>query len=54
MNSLLSPILERKCQLTGNVPADIDKGQTIHIILKVKDSGSPQLIRFARVIVTAK
>lgn len=34
------------------VPQNAEKGQTIHIVLEVKDQGSPPLTRFARVIVT--
>jgi len=34
------------------VPADSKKGETIHIILEVKDNGSPQLTRYQRVIIT--
>jgi hypothetical protein len=34
------------------VPADAEKGQTIHIICEVKDSGSPVLTSYKRVIVT--
>ena len=33
------------------VPADIKKGQTVHIICEVTDSGSPALTRYQRVIV---
>lgn len=36
------------------VPADAQNGQTIHIILEVKDQGSPQLTRFGRVVVTVE
>lgn len=33
------------------VPSDIKKGETIHLILEVKDNGTPQLTRYQRVIV---
>lgn len=36
------------------VPADAKPGDTIHVILEVKDSGTPQLTRYQRVIVTVK
>jgi hypothetical protein len=34
-----------------NVPNDVQKGQTIHIVCEVKDNGTPQLTRYQRVIV---
>jgi hypothetical protein len=34
------------------VPEEAEPGQSIHLILEVKDDGSPALTRFARVIVT--
>lgn len=34
------------------VPAGVAAGQTIHLICEVKDSGSPQLTRYARVVLT--
>jgi hypothetical protein len=36
------------------VPQDAKTGSTIHLILEVKDSGSPPLTRYQRVVVTAK
>lgn len=36
------------------VPNDIKKGETIHLILEVKDNGIPQLTRYQRVIVSIK
>jgi hypothetical protein len=36
------------------VPADAKTGNTIHVILEVKDSGTPQLTRYQRVIITVK
>jgi hypothetical protein len=33
------------------MPSDIKKGETIHLILEVKDGGSPQLTRYQRVVV---
>lgn len=40
--------------LTIHIPSDIKKGQTIHIILEVKDDGTPSLKAYKRVILTAK
>lgn len=34
------------------VPADTKSGETIHIILEVKDNGAPALTRYQRVVVT--
>ncbi len=36
------------------VPANAEKGQSIHIICEVKDNSSPQLTRYQRVILTVK
>ena len=36
------------------IPADAKSGETIHIIFEVKDSGTPQLTRYSRIIVTIK
>ena len=36
------------------VPADAEKGQSIHIICEVQDNGSPQTTRYQRVIITVK
>jgi hypothetical protein len=36
------------------MPVDIQKGETIHIILEVSDSGKPQLTRYQRVIIECK
>ncbi len=36
------------------IPKDAVKGNTIHIICEVKDSGTPQLTRYQRVIITIK
>jgi hypothetical protein len=36
------------------VPGEAKAGNTIHVIFEVKDSGSPQLTRYQRVIVTVK
>ncbi len=36
------------------MPKDIKKGETIHLILEVTDTGTPQLTRYQRVIVVAK
>ena len=33
------------------VPADAEKGQSIHMVCEVKDNGTPQLTRYQRVIV---
>jgi hypothetical protein len=43
-----------KATASFTVPADAKTGQTIHIILKVKDNGTPSLTRYQRVIVTVK
>lgn len=34
------------------IPADAPEGASFHIILEVKDNGTPQLTRYARVVVT--
>ena len=34
------------------IPENAKEGQTLHIILEVKDSGTPQLTRYARIVVT--
>lgn len=39
-----------KASLT--IPADLEQGQTIHIVCEVKDDGSPVLTRYQRVIIT--
>jgi hypothetical protein len=36
------------------VPSDAKKGQSIHIVCEVKDSGSPRLTRYQRVIIKVK
>ena len=36
------------------IPQDAKAGQTIHVILEVKDSGTPSLTRYQRLIVTVK
>lgn len=36
------------------IPADAHSGDTIHLICEVRDSGTPVLTRYARVIVTVK
>lgn len=43
-----------KRNLSFVMPADIGKGQTIHMILEVKDAGTPALTRYARVIIKSK
>jgi hypothetical protein len=43
-----------KKDATFVVPADAKTGETIHVILEVTDSGSPQLTRYQRLIVTVK
>ncbi|WP_308992167.1 nucleoside hydrolase-like domain-containing protein [Mariniflexile litorale] len=43
---------EQKASFT--VPKNAEKGQTIHIIYEVKDSGTPQLTRYQRIIITIK
>lgn len=37
---------------TVTIPASVEKGDRIHFILEVSDSGSPVLTRYARVIIT--
>ncbi len=34
------------------IPADAKSGDTLHLVCSVKDTGSPQLTRYARVVVT--
>lgn len=36
------------------MPNDIKKGETIHLILEVKDNGTPQLTRYRRVVLGGK
>lgn len=36
------------------VPDDADTGETVHIICRVTDTGTPQLIRYQRVIATVE
>ncbi len=36
------------------MPSDIKKGENIHLILEVKDNGTPQLTRYQRVVVVGK
>ncbi|WP_435355402.1 nucleoside hydrolase-like domain-containing protein [Emticicia sp. SJ17W-69] len=43
-----------KKKASFKVPSDIKKGETIHLILEVKDNGTPQLTRYQRVIVSIK
>ncbi|MDO9375905.1 MAG: DUF1593 domain-containing protein [Ferruginibacter sp.] len=51
-----------KIQLTGmnqaaasfKVPKDAKKGDTIHVILEVSDSGTPSLTRYQRVVVSVR
>lgn len=40
-----------KMETTVTIPADAVEGQTLHIILEVRDNGTPQLTRYARVVV---
>ena len=41
-----------KPQASVIIPEKAKEGQTLHIILEVKDSGTPQLTRYARIVVT--
>ena len=41
-------------EATFTVPTDVEKGQSIHIICEVKDSGTPQLTRYKRAIIEVK
>jgi hypothetical protein len=34
------------------IPEEVQPGRTIHLIMEVKDKGSPRLTRFARTILT--
>jgi hypothetical protein len=36
------------------VPANVSKGETIHLICEVKDNGAPQLTRYQRVVLTVE
>lgn len=45
---LITKALELKARMT--VPADMEAGQTIHIVFEVKDNGSPILTRYQRII----
>ena len=38
-------------QVSFVVPADARTGDTIHLVVEVRDSGSPQLTRYQRVVV---
>ena len=39
---------------TFKIPEHTVKGNTVHIICEVQDSGKPQLTRYQRVIITVK
>jgi hypothetical protein len=41
-------------QASVTIPDDMQKGQTVHVILEVSDSGTPKLTRYKRVIITGK
>lgn len=41
-------------QASFTIPADAKNGQSIHIVCEVKDSGSPQLTRYQRVVIKIK
>jgi hypothetical protein len=43
-----------KSQASLTVPEDAQAGDTIHLILEVKDKGTPTLTRYRRVIITVK
>jgi hypothetical protein len=45
---------DTKQETTLVVPKDANKGDTIHVILEVSDSGSPILTRYKRVVITVK
>ena len=36
------------------IPSDIQKGETIHMICEVSDNGTPSLTRYQRVVITIK
>lgn len=44
--------LSDKREASFRVPSDAKFGNTIHIILEVKDDGKPALTRYQRVILT--
>ena len=39
---------------TVKIPVDMKKGETIHLILEVRDNGVPQLTRYQRVVITCE
>ena len=39
---------------TFTVPSDLKQGQTIHLILSVKDTGTPSLTRYARIVLIGR
>ncbi len=41
-------------EVSFNIPADAENGQSIHIICEVKDNGSPELTRYQRVVIKIK
>jgi hypothetical protein len=41
-------------QISFLIPEDAQKGETIHVVCEVYDSGSPQLTRYQRVIIAIK
>lgn len=45
---------QNKSQAILHVPTDVVKGNSIHVICEVKDSGIPQLTRYRRVIISVK
>ena len=49
---LVSMMNESSNEVEVTIPGDALAGQTIHVILEVKDNGSPVLTRYRRVIVT--
>ncbi|MEL6944280.1 MAG: hypothetical protein AAFO82_16585, partial [Bacteroidota bacterium] len=41
-------------EITIKLPADIEKGETIHLILEVSDNGIFPMTRYQRAIITCK
>jgi hypothetical protein len=42
----------RKQEASFTVPGDVGEGETIHVICEVKDTGTPPLTRYQRVVMT--
>lgn len=44
----------KKQKVAFIIPKNAEQGKTIHVICEVKDSGTPQLTRYQRIIITVK